>query len=497
MPNTREVHSISPSPPQHTSDGRSPRSQGSDFSEDRDAVIARFCALINEMPDNSDTQLPAGGEEEDALSSVSEATVVTAALPSDLGSRVQRRIREIEDEILSYCTLAAHKAPVKARKFITSKVFEMVAFCSDLRADAATYRGATLALQGQNADVRRENAALQKRLHSQPRTALQDDFPARSGESHFGPDFSAPAASAGGLGGRSVAPTSGPPGGLSYAAVLGAGPAHARAGHPVGVAARAPSLPTHNHVAFLTPIAQTTAPARDVLRLLKTNIDPGAKHIKDISLHHTRYGLTVFSNNKQSLDNLQQAIKDNSVTRASMLVRLGQKRNPHIKFNGVDPDIAPDEFLRVLNEGNEGLDLDLEKCKVRVTFRERAGTSAFVAEVDPDAFKRIMKWPHLSVGWTSVLASEDLHVPTCTYCATYGHGRMTCPHKDEPAKAACMKCGGNNLAVTCRVRIGDDAVCCTECKKLGHATTHPTGFPSCPALLEKVGRLRARTNYGA
>ncbi|KAH7933573.1 hypothetical protein HPB49_014028 [Dermacentor silvarum] len=296
---------------------------------------------------------------------------------------------------------------------------------------------------------------------------------------------------------RCGARLSGPPGGLSYAAVLGAGPAHSRVGQPDGAAARAPSQQAHNHVAFLTPTAQTTTLARDVLRLLKTNIDPGAKHIKDISLHHTRYGLTVFSSNKQSLDNLQQAIKDNPVTRASMFVRLGQKRNPHVKFNGVGPEIAPDEFLRVLNERNEGLDLDLEKCKVRVTFPERAGTSAFVGEVDPEVFKRIMKRPRLSVGWTSVLASEDLHVPTCTYCATYRHGRMTCPHKDDPAKATCMKCGGNHLAVTCRVRMGDDAVCCTECMKLGHATTHPTGFPSRPVLLEKVARLRARTNYGA
>lgn len=203
---------------------------------------------------------------------------MAAAFPSDLGSRVQRRIRAIEDEILSYCTLAANKVPVEAPRFIMSKVFEMVAFCSDLRADAATERGATLALQGQIADVRRENAALQKRLHSQPRPALQDDFPALSGESQLGPDFPARAAGAGVLGGRSVAPTSGPPGGLSYAAVLGAGPAHARAGHPDGAAARAPSQQVHNHVAFLTPTAQTTTPARDVLRLLKTNIDPGAKH---------------------------------------------------------------------------------------------------------------------------------------------------------------------------------------------------------------------------
>ncbi|KAH7933454.1 hypothetical protein HPB49_012600 [Dermacentor silvarum] len=219
--------------------------------------------------------------------------------------------------------------------------------------------------------------------------------------------------------------------------------------------------------------------------------------MSDVSLHHTRYGLTVFTNNGQSIANLEQAIGANAVTRSSIIVRRGQKRNPHVKVSGVDPDIGPGEFLKILNDRNQGLDLDLEKCKVRVTFRERAGTRAYVAEVDPEGYQKIMSRPRLSVGWTSVRAREDLHVPTCTYCATYGHGRMTCPHKADPAKVICMKCGGNHLAVTCRVRVGDAAVCCAECGRAGRDTTdHPTGFPECPILVEKVARLRARTNYG-
>ncbi|XP_065302954.1 uncharacterized protein [Dermacentor albipictus] len=290
MPNTRQTHAISPSPKRQTGVGHSPRSQASDFSEDGDAVIERFCQMIDKIPENLETQSPAGGEEEEALSSVSETTAVAVTLPAGLGSRIQRRIRDIEVEILTYCTATVKKVPVEARKFIMSKIFELVEYCSDLRADAATERGAALALQGQLVDARRENSALRAKLHTRPTAALQDDdFTVLGEASHAGPDSSVPAADVGAVGGLLGMPAAGSPGGRSYAAALGAGLARARTGRPVATAPPAVARPTHDHVAFLTPVAQTATPARDVLRLSKTNIDRGAKQIKDISVHHTRY----------------------------------------------------------------------------------------------------------------------------------------------------------------------------------------------------------------
>ncbi|KAH7933597.1 hypothetical protein HPB49_014199 [Dermacentor silvarum] len=247
------------------------------------------------------------------------------------------------------------------------------------------------------------------------------------------------------------------PGVLSYAAALRSGLPLGAGAAPgtTGGAAEEPARPVHEHVVFLTPTSQTDRPARDVVRLLKTNIDPAAKDIKDISLHYTRYGVTVFSNNKTSVTNMTRAIADNSVTRSALLVRVGEKRQPHVKFSGVDPDIAPQDFLARLSQRNPDLDLDLEKSKVRVTFRERAGTCAYIAEVNPAAFHKIMSRPRLSLGWTTVRASEDLHVPTCTFCASYGHGRSTCPVRDDSSKAVCMRCAGPHLGSACRVRMGD------------------------------------------
>ncbi|KAH8035845.1 hypothetical protein HPB51_010532 [Rhipicephalus microplus] len=120
-----------------------------------------------------------------------------------------------------------------------------------------------------------------------------------------------------------------------------------------------------------------------------------------------------------------------------MTIRIPARRNPHVRFSGVDPDLGPEEFLRLLDERNPTLQIGVDISKVKVTFRERGGTKAYVVEVDPEAFRRIMASPRLSVGWTMVHASEDLHVPTCTFCASYGHGRSSCSAAADPTKAVC------------------------------------------------------------
>ncbi|KAL3203848.1 hypothetical protein MRX96_041690 [Rhipicephalus microplus] len=146
---------------------------------------------------------------------------------------------------------------------------------------------------------------------------------------------------------------------------------------------------------------------------------------------------------------------------------------------------------------NAGLEIDEERCKVRVAFRERSGTNVFIGEVDPDSFKGPMSRPRLSRGWTVLQVSEDVHIPTCTFCAMYGHGRSSCPHKTEESWAICMKCGGNHQAVVCMVPMEDEAVCCAECPRDGRpAEGHPAGFLGCPLLMERVACLWARTNYG-
>ncbi|KAH7963908.1 hypothetical protein HPB52_023781 [Rhipicephalus sanguineus] len=369
----------------------------------------RSCLLLASTASTSDRHIPATHpDDEDAISSVSQTTAVPHRLRTDVGTRVQTRACEIEEELSRYCVETANRIPETRREV------------ADLHRRAVLTRTATVALS--------EAAVL----------------PAALQTSQARPGF--PAGPSGALLAGSAPPTAA----MTYEAALQAGAASTAL--PTGPSLTAPDRgPTlHEYVAFVTPIAPSATPAWDSLRLLKDNIDPAAHDIRDVTLRQTRYGLTVLAHSRHTLTNMRQAIADNAITCAALSMRIPDKRNPHVRFSGVDPDIASEEFISRVAERNPHLQLDTDKCKVRASFKERSGTSAFVAEVDTDAFARIMRQPRISVGWTSVRVTEDLHVATCSFCATYGHGRSSCSLRSEPARAVCTRCGTEgHLGTSC------------------------------------------------
>ncbi|KAL3199004.1 hypothetical protein MRX96_044103 [Rhipicephalus microplus] len=89
----------------------------------------------------------------------------------------------------------------------------------------------------------------------------------------------------------------GPPGvrvagGMSYAVALGSGaasgiqrPSGNSPSGPQGVTAPGAGR-RQDQVAFLMPVGSTDYAARDVTRILKANIDPVAKGIRDVTLRH-------------------------------------------------------------------------------------------------------------------------------------------------------------------------------------------------------------------
>ncbi|XP_070385005.1 uncharacterized protein [Dermacentor albipictus] len=278
MPNTARDHKVSPSPPATASAGASPKS---DFSDAGDDILAAI-ALQDETTDW--TAPPAAGDEDDRLSSVSQATAVASpALAGDRGERGQARLHEIEDEIQQYCSNAANKVPVAARGFIAGRLYEIVRMYSDLRSDVLVERGAAGALRGELVEARREVAALQRRaIVAEGR--LDGSIVMAPSPRSAGRDPGASAAAAGSGPGVPAAAA----GAVSYAAALRASPAAGSSG------GGARTAPTFEHVAFLTPTVPTTTPARDALRLLKTNIDPAAKNIGEVTLRHTSLNLRAY-----------------------------------------------------------------------------------------------------------------------------------------------------------------------------------------------------------
>ncbi|KAH7965522.1 hypothetical protein HPB49_008533 [Dermacentor silvarum] len=479
MSETRDEQDALPSgrdPPDGVMSPRSDGSSDSVFSADGDAIL-RGAELPGgggagsaggEVP--TTVTLPPADTVHSPPPSICATSVSTVQPGSDqVITAAMRRIAEKQQQIMDLLFHPNSKIPNSQRSQIISWLSEIVQECSDVRAIAAHQSGRVDELRDQlrlerrpasgalppaaqtACPIRTYAAAARLGMHMPPPSTLPPPPPAAPGDvPHTIPDLAVPT--------------------------------------PQDFAPRR----DHDFIMFLTPIAPSAAPARDVAALLKQNIDLVAEGIGDIRPRHTRFGLTVFSNEKEFFDRLKSAIERNSVTCTTLSIKVAEKRHPHVRLSGVDPDIGAHGLIAAINARNPSLQLSPDTCKVRVSFRERSGSYTHVLEVDAAAFRSLMACGRLLIGWTSVAVREDVHIPSCTYCATYGHSKRGCPHRMDPSKARCTKCAGAHLAEECSVRVGDAAVSCAECRR----ALHPLGDARCPILQERVARMRLRTNYG-
>ncbi|KAH7954033.1 hypothetical protein HPB49_015004 [Dermacentor silvarum] len=455
--------------------GDSPRSDGDGFSPRGDEILAGVTVDLETRAQGKEglinnvlPEVPLGTDTALGMQPVYLGPDARQFLSLDEITAHQQRIEKIlfDDKTKS-------SNPIRAQ--IITEVNSMVKICAELSTVAANRDGVVEELRRQLDQARREAADLRVRLA----TATSAVAPPRS---------YAAVVRAGGPGGP--APLVGD---RDSAWAAASSPARGALGRgPI------PSEPRlHGHLAFLTPMGESRTPAKDVLTVLKANIEPSAAGIGEVSLRETRFGVTVLARERQTIVNLQKAVEQSAVTKTCFTVRIPEKRRPHVKIIGADPEIAADRLLQAINERNPGLDIDLSQSKVKTTLAERGGNKSHVVEMCPTDFHKLIKRGRVNVGWTSARVVEDLHVSLCTHCAAYGHSRRFCPDRSDASKAICTKCAEAHLAQTCRIRMGDVAVCCAVCRGAGRDPAgHPAGDHRCPALAERVARIRARTDYG-
>ncbi|KAH7986164.1 hypothetical protein HPB49_026099 [Dermacentor silvarum] len=196
---------------------------------------------------------------------------------------------------------------------------------------------------------------------------------------------------------------------------------------PPGGATESAIRRDHAHIMFLTPLVPTSTAADDLSAAMKNNVDLVKERIGDISVRKTPRGLTILSDDKESMDRLRAALESNVVTNTTMSIRFAQKRKPHVKLTGVDPDVLAVNLIAQLNARNPTLTVDPSTCSVRTSFKERSGNFTHVLEVDPPTFRSLMARGRVAVGWTSAAVVEDVHVPTCTFSLALCDSRRTGP----------------------------------------------------------------------
>ncbi|KAH7932581.1 hypothetical protein HPB52_024299 [Rhipicephalus sanguineus] len=279
------------------------RSSPQDFGSDSGSAFSCFSTAGNEIianvqenrdqEGNSRSQSPdpstasaeqrhipaSDGDNDDALSSVSQTTAVLTTSRLDVGTRVQARAREIEEVLSRFCLDAGNRIPVNARHFIMARVFELVELCSDLGAGAASERGAVLALKDQLVETRGENTALHQRaILAESRSCLLPPVLAANDAATAAFPPSQPDHPAALLQRSVPGPPRQPAPRTPLAHLRDAAERDVRSSNTSG-------LPSTWRLSRRS--APSTTPARDTLRLIKANIDPVEKDIKrrDVAPH--------------------------------------------------------------------------------------------------------------------------------------------------------------------------------------------------------------------
>ncbi|KAH7959583.1 hypothetical protein HPB49_012145 [Dermacentor silvarum] len=206
---------------------------------------------------------------------------------------------------------------------------------------------------------------------------------------------------------------------------------------PPGGAAGSGIRRDHAHIMFLTPLVPTATAADDLSAAMKNNVNLVKERIGDISVRKTPRGLTILSDNKGSMDRLKAAIETNVVTNTTMSIRFAQKRKPHVKLTGVDPDVPAVNLIAQLNARNANLTVDPSTCSVRTSFKEPSGKFTHVLEFDPPTFRSLVARGRVAVGWTSAAVVEDVHVP-------YVH--LLCDIRPSPQRLPCAAAAGPGRA---------------------------------------------------
>lgn len=291
---------------------------------------------------------------------------------------------------------------------------------------------------------------------------------------------------AGSSGGNGAAPPPAVERSPSFADVAGRQvPPSAAARRPSGVGDSRPDHALHLRLANPSP-----SPGKDIVALLKSSFNPSAIGVGPVTFKPSRAGLTVVSKVSAYLDNLETAIKSNSVTRSALVVQKPSRRNPQLKILGVDPSIVPAMLLSQINSQND-LAIPPEEFKHRTVYTQRFGARVHVVEVSPEVFALLKSKGRLHIGWTSCTLEENLYVPTCFRCSSLGHSTNHC----EAPRDICNNCAGDHATSACTLAEHANYVC-NECRMWKRPHNHFFGASTCTSVSAWVARLRRRTDYG-
>ncbi|XP_029837418.2 uncharacterized protein LOC115321354 [Ixodes scapularis] len=225
--------------------------------------------------------------------------------------------------------------------------------------------------------------------------------------------------------------------------------------------------------------------------LLKKSIDPADVGLTDVRLKPIRGGLAITTNSKEAIDKLERKINETKDTREKLEYKKPKERNPQISITQVERELTEEEITKAIIHQNK-IEAGEDEIKIIQTFRTNNGTNTQIIELSANAFRQLINRKRLLIGWTSCPVRENIYVPRCLNCSSYGHTQRQCQNR-----ATCPECAGQHRHQEYEVITVKCKACSNSNEKFESQfdTNHKFTDPLCPTYKAQVERIRQRTSY--
>lgn len=224
---------------------------------------------------------------------------------------------------------------------------------------------------------------------------------------------------------------------------------------------------------------------------IKSKINPGSVNANVLNTKLVKDGLLINCSDADSLNKLKTCLNDK--VGHIYNIHEAKKLNPRLIIYSVEKSATEDPDL--INDiiSNNNLDVPVSDIKM-ITKLKYKNVFNLIIEVTPSVFNNVIKAGFLYVSWKKCAVKEHFSLPRCFKCWKIGHHKKDC----KSQSIVCPKCSGPHEKNDCEA----ENLTCNNCKelnvkfKLDIPTDHAVNNPQCYFILDKIGQLKSRTNYG-
>lgn len=248
------------------------------------------------------------------------------------------------------------------------------------------------------------------------------------------------------------------------------------------------------HVITIFPQENSAiADSNETKQTIISNVAPSKEKLKIINVRKiNNKGVLIETKTEEDL---KRVLENAKLKAAGLKAGLPAKIKPRILIKNVPSNMEEKEIASAVRHQNlEQYPKDKLQEHFKLSFKtgpKDRETVNWVAEVSPEARKKIMKESRIYIGWHACNVQDFLAVTRCYKCQSFGHIAKHC-------KATVDTCGhctenGHHQKSCSNAKENPS---CVNCKRAGKPHNHSSRSRDCPAYLLAVKTHISKIDYG-